>query len=229
MSALERLAQARAARERAEASLPTVEQQQAEIERTQRRTEEHGQVEKTAGQSGVVGVVMRAWEEWINSPLGARAAQHVAAHGAPTLEHMKAFQTYKYLNRKTYSSAGRKGCGDSVGLLHIPYMLGRFVFPLMGYTGWSGLTLAQAKEKNRAIGAELKEHWKALKVQQPDASHEGHAQPKQKWDDQLYFLAQDMCLADVLRVNRSTTRLAVLGFVRTTCCRGGSFSRFSPA
>ena len=34
-----------------------------------------------------------------------------------------------------------------------------------------------------------------------------------------------MCMADVLRVNRSTTRLAVSGYVRTTCCRGGSFSR----
>jgi len=41
----------------------------------------------------------------------------------------------------------------------------------------------------------------------------------------VYFLAQDMCMADVLRVNRSTTRLAVSGYVRTTCCRGGSFSR----
>ena len=68
MSALERLAQARAARERAEASLPTVEQQQAEIERTQRRAEEHGQVEKTAGQSGVVGVVKRAWESRAQEP-----------------------------------------------------------------------------------------------------------------------------------------------------------------
>jgi len=60
MSALERLAQARAARERAEASRPTVEEQQAEIERTQRRAEEYGQVGKTAGQSGVAGVLKRS-------------------------------------------------------------------------------------------------------------------------------------------------------------------------
>ncbi len=104
MSGLEMLGRARAARERAEASLPTVEQQQAEIERTQRRAEEFGQVEKTAGQSGVAGSLKRSFEEWVNSPLGAQAAQNVAAHGAPTLDDMKAFQTYKYLNRKTYSS-----------------------------------------------------------------------------------------------------------------------------
>ena len=224
-SALERLAQARAARERAEASLPTVEQQQAEIERTQRRAEEFGQVEKTAGQSGVAGSLKRSFEEWIKSPLGAQAAQNVAAHGAPTLDDMKAFQTYKYLNRKTYSSAGRKGCGDSHGHVQIPYMLGKLVFPLMGYTGWTGLTVAEAKAKNAPLCAELRAHWKALKVQQPDATQEGRAQPKQKWDEQLYFLAQDMCMADMLRVNRSIFRLAVLGLVRTTCCRGGSFSR----
>ena len=62
-------------------------------------------------------------------------------------------------------------------------------------------------------------------MQQPDAMLEGRAQPKKKWDDQVYFIAQDICMADILRPNRAVTRLAVLGFVRTTCCRSGSIAK----
>jgi hypothetical protein len=47
-----------------------------------------------------------------SSALGAQAAARVEAGEAPTLADMKAFQTYKYLNRETYSSVGRQGCGD---------------------------------------------------------------------------------------------------------------------
>ena len=138
---------------------------------------------------------------------------------------MKAFQTYKYLNRETYSSVGRQGCGDEMGSLQIPYMLGKFVFPMMRYKGWTGLSLAEAKAKNKPLADALRDNWKALKVQQPDASLEGHAQPKKKWDDQVYFMAQDSCMADILRPNRAVARLAVMGFVRVTCCRSGSFAK----
>ena len=102
-------------------------------------------VEKTAGKSGVAGMMQRAWKKWITSPLGGEAAARVEAGEAPTLADMKAFQTHKYLHRETHSSVGRQGCGDSVGMLQIPYMLGKFVFPLMGYKGWTGLSLAEAK------------------------------------------------------------------------------------
>ena len=219
------LASARAARAQLQALRPTVEQQQAEIERVQLRASECGMVEKTAGKSGVAGSLQRAWKKWITSPLGAQAAARVEAGEAPTLADMKAFQTHKYLHREMHSSVGRQGCGDSVGLLQIPYMLGKFVFPLMGYKGWTGLSLAEAKSKNQPLAAELRDHWKALKVQQPDATLEGRAQPKKKWDDLVYFIAQDICMADKLRPNRAVTRLAVLGFVRTTCCRSGSFAK----
>ena len=133
-------------------------------------------VEKTAGQSGVAGSMQRGWQKWISSALGAQAAAHVEAGKAPTLEDMKAFQTYKYLNRETYSSVGRQGCGDEMGSLQIPYMLGKFVFPMMRYKGWTGLSLAEAKAKNKPLADALRDNWKALKVQQPDASLEGHAQ-----------------------------------------------------
>ena len=219
------LAAARAARAQVQALRPTAEQQQAEIERVQLRASECGMVEKTAGKSGVAGSMQRGWKKWIKSPLGAQAAARVTAGESPVLEDMKSYQTYKYLNRETYSSVGRKGCGDSVGLLQIPYMLGKFVFPLMGYAGWTGLSLAEAKAKNKPLADALRDNWKALKVQQPDATLEGHAQPKKKWDDQLYFIAQDICMADMLRPNRAVTRLAVIGFVRTTCCRSGSFAK----
>jgi hypothetical protein len=104
-------------------------------------------------------------------------------------------------------------------------MLGKFVFPMMGYKGWTGLSLAEAKAKNKPYADSLRDNWKALKVQQPDATVEGHAQPKKKWDDMVYFLAQDSCMADILRPNRAVTRLAVMGFVRATCCRSGSFAK----
>jgi hypothetical protein len=51
-----------------------VEQQQEEIERVQRRAEEFGMVEKTAGESGVAGTMQRAWQKWISSALGAHRA-----------------------------------------------------------------------------------------------------------------------------------------------------------
>ena len=202
---------ARAASARVLALQPTVEQQREEIERVQRRAEEVGMVEKTAGQSGVAGSMQRGWQKWISSALGAQAAARVEAGKAPTLEDMKAFQTYKYLNRETYSSVGRQGCGDEMGSLQIPYMLGKFVFPMMRYKGWTGLSLAEAKAKNKPLADALRDNWKALKVQQPDATLEGHAQPKKKWDDQVYFVAQDICMADTLRPNRAGTRLAVSG------------------
>ena len=49
-------------------------------------------------------------------------------------------------------------------------MLAKFVFPLMKYEGFVGLTIAEAQAKNQIYCHELKEHWKALNVQEPDAS-----------------------------------------------------------
>ena len=117
MAAVAALAVARAARAQVQALRPTAEQQQAEIERVQQRALEFGMVEKTAGKSGVAGSMQRGWKKWMKSPLGAQAAARVTAGESPVLEDMKAYQTYKYLNRETYSSVGRQGCGDSVGSL----------------------------------------------------------------------------------------------------------------
>ena len=64
----------------------------------------------------------------------------------------------------------RMGISDSMGLRQIPYMLAKYVFPLMKYEGYAGLTIAQADAKNAEFRRELKEHWKALKTQEEDAS-----------------------------------------------------------
>ena len=58
------LALARAARAQLQALQPTVEQQQAEIDRVQLRASECGMVEKTAGKSGVAGMIQRGWNSW---------------------------------------------------------------------------------------------------------------------------------------------------------------------
>ena len=101
----------------------------------------------------------------------ARACRRLAAEGgSPTVDETKLFSTWAYSTRATYSCVGRKGCGDSYGALQIPYMLAKFVFPLMQYEGYVGLTVAQAACKNQEYCHELKEHWKALKVQQPQAT-----------------------------------------------------------
>ena len=60
MAAVAALAVARAAGARVLALQPTVEQQREEIERVQRRVEEVGMVEKTAGESGVAGSLVAA-------------------------------------------------------------------------------------------------------------------------------------------------------------------------
>ena len=49
---------------------------------------------------------------------------------------------------------------------------------------------------------------------------------KKKWCDGVYFMAQDLCMEDTaLRPNRAVHRLAIMGFVRTTCVRAGSMAK----
>ena len=65
-----------------------------------------------------------------------------------------------------------------------------------------------------------------MKVQESDGGRDGRSLVKKKWDDTVYFLAQDRCMEDMeLRPNRAVFRLAVMGFVRTTCSRAGSFAK----
>ena len=87
----------------------------------------------------------------------------------PTKSEVAFFSTWTRETRQIYSPVGRKGGGDSYGALQIPYMLAKFVFPLMKYEGFVGLTLSEASAKNMEYRHALKDHWKALKVQRQDA------------------------------------------------------------
>ena len=48
---------------------------------------------------------------------------------------------------------------------------------------------------------------------------------KAKWCDTAYFLAQDLNIESERDVRLIVTRLAVMAFVRVTCCRAGSAAK----
>lgn len=198
----------------------------ADIAAASKRAKESGQVEKTAGESGVAGSLRNKFVKWLESVHGKGVQKRLEDEGgAPTIDDAKQFSTWVHTTRQSYSCVDRKGCGDSVGNLQLPYMLAKFVFPMMKYEGWVGLSLHEAKIKNQEYCHELSAHWKALNVSQPDVSVEGVSLHKKKWDDSVYFMAQDLCMADEARPNRAMYRLAVMGFVRTTCVRAGSIAK----
>jgi hypothetical protein len=223
-AALERIEEVKRRQETARAG--RAEADAARLETVHARAETHGSVEKTVGDNGQAGVLKRMWERWLASDHGKAVAERLKGGGAPTLEDVKLFSTHTYCNRKhAYSCTGRQGHGDACGALQIPYMLARCVFPGMGYEGWAELSLAEAREKSKPFSRELRAHWQSLKVQEAEPARDGKKLVKKKWDDQLYFMAQDVCMADVVRVNRAVFRLAVMGFVRVTCSRSGSMAR----
>jgi len=213
---MEAMARARALRAAAAASCPSQAEEAARIDATHARAKERGKVEKTAGESGAAGNLKRKWERWLASPHGEAVADRLkSSGGAPTVEDVKRFSTYTYEHRDRYSCVGRKGGGDSYGELQIPYMLGKFVFPLMGYEGWTGLSLAEAKAKNSPLCQELRDHWKALKVD--DEAPTGHDLEKKKWDDQLYFLAQARNIVAHVAAIRCNALILCTHFVHRTC------------
>ena len=143
---------ARARQRREEAVTAQAERLQAEQARTilnGERAKEHGLVEKSAGESGAAGTLRNKWVAFLQSEVGKSvAARLLAGGGAPTVEEAKQFSTWVYSTRQKWSRVGRTGVGDSMGLRQLPYMLAKFVFPMMKYEGYIGLTMAQAAAKN---------------------------------------------------------------------------------
>ena len=116
--------------------------------------------------------------------------------------------------------------GDSWGALAVPYLLAKYVFPLMQHVGWVGLREAEVLEKARPYSLELRANWARLKVANvQEGTGNGRSLKQDRWCDGLLFRAQDLCMAEQLRVNRAVTRLAVMGFVRVTCSRAGAMGR----
>ena len=138
--------------------------QEQEIARLHQRAQQNGLVEKTAGESGAAGKLRNKWKRWLNSSHGQAAATRLTCGGCPTVEEAKLFATWVYQVREKYSPVGQKGGGDSYGLLQIPYMLGKYVFPLMQYEGWTGITVAEAKVKNKPYADALKAHWQVYPI-----------------------------------------------------------------
>ena len=97
--------------------------------------------------------------------------------------------------------------------------------------GWVGLTDEALETKSAPFKISARKHWDALKKSatldehQRLAVEQKRSLQKLKWDDRFLFMAQDLCMRDVLRLNRAVTRLAVMAFVRITCSRSGAFAR----
>ena len=148
------------------------------------------------------------------------------AEVGPTLELVKHFQTWGFFHRQNYSTLGCDGMGDSWGQLAVPYLLPKYVFAKLGYKDWAKLDMDALHAKCRPYVCELRDNWKRLTVSHVrSGTGNGRVLKKERWCDGLLFRAQDRCMAEVLRVNRAVTRLAVMGFVKVTCSRGGAFAR----
>jgi len=172
IAALQRALERRAEAEEAENDRVAAEA--AAIAVATDRAREHGLVEKTAGESGAAGNLKRKWMKWLSTPHGSAVQARLAEEGgAPTVEETKRFLTWTFTTRQNYSPVGRTGGSDAYGALQIPFMLAKFVFPLMKYEGFVGLTLSEASAKNMEYRHALKDHWKALKVQRQDAKGVG--------------------------------------------------------
>ena len=57
----------------------------------------------------------------------------------PTVDLAVTFQTHGYHERVTFSSTEESGMGNSWSKLAVPYLLPRYVFPLMKHAGWIDL------------------------------------------------------------------------------------------
>ena len=137
------------------------------------------------------------------------------------------WQTHGFKERRyEFSATGECGMGDSWGALAVPYLLAKYVFPLMQHVGWVGLREAELLEKARPYSLELRANWARLKVANVrEGTGNGRSLKKDRWCDGLLFRAQVLCMAEQLRVNWAVTRLAVMGFVRLTCSRAGAMGR----
>ena len=81
----------------------------------------------------------RCWVAFLEThgdEYGFDAAAEVAG---PMIELAVTFQTHGYHERLTFSTVDDSGMGDSWGKLAVPYLLARYVFPLMEYADWADL------------------------------------------------------------------------------------------
>ena len=105
--------------------------------------------------------------------------------------HTCASQIHGFNERKSYSTVGTTGMGDSWGELQVPYLLAKYVFPACKHAGWVGLREMALLEKCRPFTLELRANWQRLKVANVRAgTGNGRSLKKDRWCDGLLFRAQ---------------------------------------
>ena len=238
------LAAAEKAEAKAAAHRETAQQKRARIAELEERAELFGD---SAKQSYNAQCLQRKWQRFL---LVHGEEYAFDGKSSPTVELVKKFVTYCYCTRDVVSAIGMEGMGDSYEL-QIRYMLAKFVFVSLKYSGWEGLDAHALHVKAEPYKFAVGEHWKRLKRSDKDLMSTLKPFVKHKWDDLAYFLAQvrmpcvlarhgwrafsdglcwvpsqDHCMAQLeekrLHPLVFVSRMAVMGFTRGTCSRGGS-------
>ena len=168
-----------------------------------------------------MGVLKRKWQRFL-SMFGERL--QFDANVGPTLAIMRQFTSYVYVSReggRPSAATQRIGCGDSYEL-QLRYMVPKYVFPLLGYPGWTELSREALHEKCEPYKFEVKALWAELKKSDPLMESSRKPFVKEKWCDTAYFLAQEYALADTSDIVLMVQRMSVKGFIRVTCERAGA-------
>ena len=154
---LERLqAWARQADDELEALEPTAEQLRKEAAEAERLAFETGGA--SAKTSMPILALMNKWETFVDVHGDAYGFE-----GAPTVDLAVHFVTHGFKERQNYSPTGAMGMSDSWGERVVPYLLAKFVFPMMKYPGWVGLGAHALAEMQKPYSIELRKQWQSLK------------------------------------------------------------------
>lgn len=176
---------------------------------------------------GVPASIRKKFEKFIENH-GARLG-YIATEGASVefVEHFVDFCA-SAAGRQSFSCVGRLGMCDKYFELHLKCSLAAKVFPAMSMAGWTGLSDVELAAKAVPYREAIGKRWGRIKASRTDAAALGSSLAKPKWEDGMYFLAQDhwmMLASEHGRFNEACMALAVMGFVRATCSRAGSMGR----
>ena len=197
------------------------------MEALREQAADNGGHPKTDSVRGFVGCMCRKFEKFLQR-LGVPYYGYVPGT-EPSIDVVKRFVEWCYSGggrEYEFSIVGRKGLYDAYFEVHLAYNLARKVFPMMGLAEWVSLSKTERKQRALPFKEAIQEHFKAIKVSRQDVAGMGRSLQKEKWDDNAYFLAQDYWMERLDEApNRACFSLAVMGFVRVTCSRGGSMGQ----
>ena len=124
---------AQAAEAQAAAHRETAAQKRARIAELEERAQLFGDPVKQSAQAKVLE------RKWLRFLLVHGAEYGFDERVGPDVELVKHFVTYCFCTRDRVSAIGREGLGNAFEL-QIRYMLAKFVFVALKYSGWVGLT-----------------------------------------------------------------------------------------